>query len=130
MSPPRLDVAEVFRSYQDEYLATHSASLEQRWVIRDLIACRTAALGGHRRRCQECGHEQIAYNSCESRHCPKCQAHKQADWLKAQCANLLEVPYYHIVFTLPHGLGPLALQKSNGCALSVRRALCSSWPGS
>ena len=61
-------------------------------------------------RCQECGHEQIAYNSCRNRHCPKCQAHKQALWLEAQCAKVLEVPYYHIVFTLPEALGPLALQ--------------------
>ncbi len=110
MSPPRLDVAEVFRSYQDAYLATHSASLEQRRVMRELMACRTAALGGHLLRCQECGHEQIAYNSCRNRHCPKCQAQKQAAWLEAQCANVLEVPYYHIVFTLPQELGPLALQ--------------------
>ncbi len=110
MSLPRLEVAEVFRRYQQAYLATHTASFEQRRVVRDLIACRTATLGGHLRRCQACGHEQIAYNSCRNRHCPKCQACKQADWLKAQCANLLEVPYYHIVFTLPDGLGPLALQ--------------------
>ena len=110
MSPPRLDVAEVFRRYQEAYLATHSASFEQRRVIQDLIACRTAALGGHLLRCQECGHEQIAYNSCRNRHCGKCQAQKQAAWLEAQCAKLLEVPYYHIVFTLPEALGPLALQ--------------------
>ena len=110
MSPPRLDVAEVFRRYQDAYLATYSASPQQRRVIHDLMACRTAALGGHLRRCQECGHEQIAYNSCRNRHCPKCQASKQAAWLEAQCANLLEVPYYHLVFTLPETLGPLALQ--------------------
>ena len=110
MSPPRLEVAEVFCRYQEAYLATHPASFEQRRVLRDLMVCRTAALGGHLRQCQACGHEQIAYNSCRNRHCPKCQARKQADWLKAQCANLLEVPYYHIVFTLPDGLGPLALQ--------------------
>ncbi len=110
MSPPRLEVAEVFRRYQQAYLATHSASFEQRRVLQDLIACRTAALGGHLLRCQECGHEQIAYNSCRNRHCPKCQAQKQAAWLEAQCANLLEVPYYHIVFTLPQALSPLALQ--------------------
>ncbi len=110
MSPPRLDVAEVFRRYQDQYLATYAASFEQRRVLQDLMACRTAALGGHLRRCQECGHEQIAYNSCRNRHCGKCQRHKQAAWLEAQCAHLLEVPYYHIVFTLPQGLRPLALQ--------------------
>ncbi len=110
MSRPRLEVAEVLRRYQDAYLATYWASFEQRRVLQDLIACRTASLGGHLRRCQECGHEQIAYHSCRNRHCPKCQGQKQAAWLEAQCANLLDVPYYHIVFTLPHGLGPLALQ--------------------
>jgi len=110
MSRPRLDVAEVLRRYQDEYLAAHGVSPQQRRVLRDLIACRTAALGGHLRRCQACGHEQIAYNSCRNRHCPKCQGQKQAHWLEAQRANLLDVPYYHIVFTLPEALGPLALQ--------------------
>ena len=110
MSGPRLDVAEVLCRYQDAYVATHAASRQQRRVIRDLIACRTAALGGHLRRCQDCGHEQIAYNSCRNRHCPKCQRQKQAAWLEARRAELLDVPYYHIVFTLPQGLGPLALQ--------------------
>ncbi len=110
MSRPRFDVAEVFRRYQHQYLATYSPSPQQRRVIRDLMACRTAALGGHLRRCQACGHEQIAYNSCRNRHCGKCQASKQAAWLAAQCAKLLEVPYYHVVFTLPEAIGPLALQ--------------------
>lgn len=110
MPAPRLEVAEVFRRYQDEFLSAHSASLQQRRVIRDLIACRTAALGGHLRRCNSCGHEEIAYNSCRNRHCPKCQAQKQAEWLEAQCAHLLDVPYFHVVFTLPEDLGPLALQ--------------------
>ena len=110
MNTPRLDVAEVFRRYQDAYLATYAASQEQRRVLDDLVACRTAALGGHLRCCRDCGHEQIAYNSCRNRHCPKCQRQKQAAWFEAQRAELLEVPYYHIVFTLPQGLGPLALQ--------------------
>lgn len=103
-------VAEIFRRYQADYLARHSASHEQRRVLRDLVACRTAALGGHLRRCQVCGHEAIAYNSCRNRHCPKCQARRQAAWLQAQRARLLEVPYFHVVFTLPEALGPLALQ--------------------
>ena len=62
MAPPRLEVAEVFRQHQDEYIVSHSVSPEQRRVIRDLITCRTAALGGHLRRCDTCGHEEIAYN--------------------------------------------------------------------
>ncbi len=110
MSRPRLDVAEVFRRYRDAYFATYAASHEQHRVVRHLVACRTAALGGHLRRCEACGHEEIAYNSCRNRHCPKCQGQKQAAWLEAQRANLLAVPYYHLVFTLPQALGPLALQ--------------------
>ena len=107
MRTPRLEVAEVFRRYQDDCVAV---SPEQRRVLKDLVACRTAALGAHVERCDTCGHEEIAYNSCRNRHCPKCQAQKQAAWFDTQCANLLDVPYYHIVFTLPEELGPLALQ--------------------
>lgn len=110
MRTPQLEVAEVLRRYQDDYLAEHPASPAQRRVLRDLVACRTAALGAHLRRCETCGHEEIAYNSCRNRHCPKCQRGKQAEWLEAQCARLLPVPYYHIVFTLPQHLRPLALQ--------------------
>jgi hypothetical protein len=110
MRPPRLEVAEVIRRYREEYEEAYPISAEQRRVLRDLVACRTAVLGGHLRRCDTCGHEEIAYNSCRNRHCPKCQARKQAEWLEAQCANLLDVPYFHVVFTLPKELGPLALQ--------------------
>lgn len=74
MSRPRLEVAEVLGRYGHQFLATHSATPEQQRVMADLIACRSAALGGHLRRCPQCGHEQIAYNSCRNRHCPKCQA--------------------------------------------------------
>ncbi|GMQ81571.1 MAG: IS91 family transposase [Rhodothermia bacterium] len=100
-------MAEVLSRYQDDCVAL---SLQQQRVIGDLVACRTAALGAHVGRCDACGHEEISYNSCRNRHCPKCQAQKQAAWLDAQCENLLDVPYYHIVFTLPEDLGPLALQ--------------------
>ena len=110
MSAPRLDVAEVFRQTGDEVFDTYPASIPHRRVVRDLVACRTAALGCHVRRCEECGHEEIAYNSCRNRHCPKCQGHKQAQWLEGQCRNLLPVEYYHLVFTLPEALSPLALQ--------------------
>jgi hypothetical protein len=79
-------------------------------VLRDLVACRTAALGGHVERCNHCGHQRIAYNSCRNRHCPKCQAGARAKWLDQRAAELLPVPYFHVVFTLPNQLGPLALQ--------------------
>lgn len=110
MRGPRLEVAEILRRYKDPYVSVRSPSVTQKQVIDDLIACRTAALGGHVRQCQKCGHKEIAYNSCRNRHCPKCQGQKQADWLAAHAANLLEVPYFHIVFTLPNRLSPLVLQ--------------------
>ncbi|MGH7928733.1 MAG: IS91 family transposase, partial [Candidatus Binatia bacterium] len=103
-------MADVFRTYQDDFLAAYSPSGSQRRVLRNLSVCRTAALGGHVRECDHCGRREIAYNSCRDRHCPKCQAKKQADWLQARSLDLLEVPYFHVVFTLPEPLGPLTLQ--------------------
>lgn len=110
MTRPRLEVAEVLRSCRDEYFEAYAPSAEQRQVFRDIVACRTAALGGHLQECERCGHQEISYNSCRNRHCPKCQACKQAHWLQARVADLLEVPYFHLVFTLPQQLGPLTLQ--------------------
>jgi len=110
MRSPRHEVAEVFRNAQDECPALYPVSSAESRVLKDITACRTAALGGHVLRCDACGHDEISYNSCRNRHCPKCQASKQAAWHEAQCANLLEVPYFHIVFTLPQELGPIALQ--------------------
>lgn len=110
MRAPRLEVADVVRSCQDEFQARYSTSLEQRRALPDSALCRTAALGGHLRKCNPCGHQEISYHSCLNRHCPKCQAKKQADWLQQRSQDLLEVPYFHVVFTLPEPLGPLALQ--------------------
>jgi Putative transposase/Transposase zinc-binding domain len=111
MTRPRLDVAEVIRSCYDEFLEEYGAELtpEQRRALDDLTACRTAALGGHVLGCPECGHRQISYNSCGNRHCPKCHGMAAARWLDAQAADLLGVPYFHVVFTLPRALAPIAL---------------------
>jgi len=76
-------------------------------VVSALTACRTAALGGHLRRCDSCGRESPLYNSCRNRHCPKCQSLDQTLWVEAQVQDLLPVPYFHNVFTLPHCLNPL-----------------------
>jgi hypothetical protein len=112
MKDVTLEVADVFRAYAPAYLEAfgHVTSSEQRRVLRDLQRCRTAALGGHVEVCDQCGHCVIAYNSCRNRHCPKCQAAARAAWLEEQAADLLDVDYYHVVFTLPDLLGPLALQ--------------------
>jgi Putative transposase/Transposase zinc-binding domain len=111
MTRPRPTVAEVIRSCLDEFLEKYGSKLtpEQRRALNDLASCRTAALGGHVLGCPECGHQQIAYNSCGNRHCPTCQATAAARWLEKQAANLLPTPYFHVVFTLPDALDPIAL---------------------
>ena len=108
-----LEVADVFRDGEARFLAQygHTLSREQRQVLRAVIRCRTAQLGGHVvQQCDDCGHQRIQYNSCRNRHCPKCQAMARAVWLEKRESELLPVPYFHVVFTLPHELGPLALQ--------------------
>ena len=111
MTQPRPTVGGVIRSVLNEFLGANDPGLtpEQRRTLNDLAACRTAALGGHVLGCPECGHQQIAYNSCGNRHCPTCQATAAARWLEARAAELLPVPYFHLVFTLPDVLNSLAL---------------------
>jgi hypothetical protein len=110
MTRPLLEVAEIIRSCRDEFLQRYGASLtpEQRRALDDLTACRTAALGGHVLECPECGHQEVSYNCCGNRHCPKCQATAAARWLETQAADLLDTPYFHVVFTLPGAIGPVA----------------------
>ncbi len=109
---PRHEVAEIF----ERYLSTRARSdpcawsWEQRVVADRILACRTARLGGHVDACDACGHRQVSYNSCRNRHCPKCQGSAQKTWLAARQADVLPVPYAHVVFTMPQCLAPLALQ--------------------
>lgn len=110
MNRHRPEVADVFRSYGPNYEAAYGTSIVQRRILRDLAVCRSATLGGHKKQCEQCGHEEISYNSCRNRHCPKCQAACRAQWLDAKAEDLLHVPYFHVVFTLPSAIGPLALQ--------------------
>jgi hypothetical protein len=84
------------------------------WQLRTLSAikkCRTAELGGHIDACDDCGKLHMSYNSCRNRHCPKCQGHKREQWIEAREADLLPVPYFHGVFTLPEAINPLAIQQ-------------------
>ena len=106
---PLVEVADIFRRNQHLQWPLHKATAK---VVRDIIDCRTAKLGGHVRRCDEadCAHEEISYNSCRNRHCPKCQFLARADWVHARIDELLPVEYFHVVFTLPHELNPLILQ--------------------
>jgi len=109
---PTLEVADIVRAHGDEFRRAHAESLSagQKRVLRAIERCRTAALGGHLERCDQCGHERNAYNSCADRHCPKCQSLARAKWLEKRQAELLECEYFHVVFTLPAELAALALQ--------------------
>jgi len=118
MGKHRLEVADVFRSHGEEYLSSYPTSFEQRRVLRNLTLCRTASLGGHKAKCDLCGHEEISYNSCRDRHCPKCQGKATAEWYEARSKDLLDVEYFHVVFTLPEKIGPLALQNKR-CVYSI-----------
>ena len=109
MQPP-VEVADIFRQHGSSFRFTHPLSPEQRRVMRAIEQCRTAALGGHVDECDSCAHQRISYNSCRNRHCPKCQSLTKARWLEARIADLLPVPYFHVVFTLPEQLAALALQ--------------------
>ena len=104
---PRCELADVVRAYGAEYLRTHATSAAQRQVLRAIASCRTVARGGHLAQCAECSSRRIAYHSCRNRHCPKCQGKERAQWMAAEQAMLLPVPYFHVVFTLPHALNPL-----------------------
>lgn len=112
MSRPKLEVADIFRRHGAAWRAANKAhlSLGQRRVMTAIEVCRTADLGGHVERCEDCAHTRIAYNSCRNRHCPKCQWPAAAAWLAAREAELLPVPYFHIVFTLPAAIGAIAYQ--------------------
>jgi len=108
----RLEVADIFRAHGPAWRRARAGhlSLGQLKVMSAIERCRTAALGGHVARCQDCDHIEIAYNSCRNRHCPKCQGAAAKDWLAARQAELLPVPYYHVVFTLPAPIADIAYQ--------------------
>jgi len=109
---PRLEVADVFHRHGADWRRANAGhvSLGQLQVMSAIEQCRSAALGGHVERCEECGHSRIAYNSCRNRHCPKCQGAAARDWLAAREADLLPVDYFHVVFTLPAEIAPIAHQ--------------------
>jgi predicted Zn-ribbon and HTH transcriptional regulator len=110
MPRERLEVADIFRVHGPAWRRARAGhlSLSQLKVMSAIERCRTAALGGHVAACQDCGHTQIAYNSCRNRHCPKCQGAAARDWLAARQAELLPVAYYHVVFTLPAPIADIA----------------------
>src|SRR5271163_4005255 len=112
MSRPTLEVADIIRTAGNSFGEQQQSHLAwpHRKVLDAVVRCRTPALGGHRDQCIACGHQAISFNSCRNRHCPKCPGNARVKWLAARSAELLPVPYFHIVFTLPHELSALILQ--------------------
>ncbi|MBU1078701.1 MAG: IS91 family transposase [Spirochaetes bacterium] len=112
---PEHEVADVFRLYLKDYLKNHKLSVDQYQVVKAILSCRTAILGGHKLKCSHCEHEDQSYNSCGNRHCPKCQGKAKLLWLKKRVEELLPVPYYHVVFTVPHLFNSLFLYNKKIC---------------
>ena len=112
MSRPSLEVADILRRHGEAFRRAHAGrlSLGQLKVMSAIEACRTAVMGGHVARCDDCAHLAVAYNSCRNRHCPKCQGAAAQAWLADREADLLPVAYYHVVFTLPAAIGAIAFQ--------------------
>src|SRR5213593_1221897 len=114
MGRPKIEVADIFRRYGEAYRNEHDGSLStaQRRVMNAIEVCRTAALGGHIEECDNdnCLHQRISYNSCCNRHCTKCQSLARAEWIEDRQAELLETPYYHVVFTVPEEIAAIAYQ--------------------
>jgi Putative transposase/Transposase zinc-binding domain len=108
VTAPRWEVADIIRKVGSLFL--DSLTRAQRKVLRAIVRCRTAALGGHRDQCVHCGHQIISFFSCRNRHCPKCQVNARERWLKHRQQELLPVEYFHIVFSVPHDLIPLMWQ--------------------
>jgi len=114
MPRPSLEVADVIRAAGESFVDRSRAwfSWLHQKVLNAILACRTAALGGHVDECSRCGYRTISFNSCRNRHCPKCQAGARDRWLAARRRDLLPTRYVHVVFTLPRELAPLALHVS------------------
>jgi hypothetical protein len=119
-----LEVADIFRRHGAAYREAHGGHLSRghRRVMGAIETCRSAALGGHVEQCNGCGQLRIAYNSCRNRHCPKCQGLARAQWLADRQSELLPVPYFHVVFTVPAPIAEIALH--NKAAFAIR----NSWP--
>src|SRR6266566_3827808 len=112
MIRPTLEGADIVRAAGNSFWEKYGSHLAwpHRKVLDAIVRCRTTALGAHLDQCVRCGHQAISYNSCRNRHCPRCQGNARARWLAARSAELLPVPYFHIVFTLPHEFSALILQ--------------------
>src|SRR5208283_4615811 len=105
----QIEVADIFRRYGLDYRNDHPMPVNRLRAMSAIESCRTAKLGGHVDECEHCGAKVISYNSCRNRHCPKCQFIKKEQWIEAREKDLLPIPYFHVVFTVPDLLNPLFL---------------------
>jgi hypothetical protein len=111
---PLPTIAQIFRDHFDQYVKTYGPLPADHYkVAHAIMDCRTEAMGGHLWACPECHHERTMYNSCRNRHCPRCQAYASAQWVQARIEELLPVPYFHVVFTIPHQLNAFALRNKS-----------------
>src|SRR5258708_36682300 len=133
MARPALEIADIFRDHGPAWRQANAGhvSLGQLKVMSAIESCRTVALGGHVMRCEDCLHTQIAYNSCRNRHCPKCQGSQALAWMKQRNSELLDVPYFHVVFTLPARIAAIAYQNKAvvGAEIDVHRAIAGALHG-
>ena len=121
-----IEVADIFRQHIGQYRERYRMPVAHLKVVGDILNCRTAYLGGHIERCDNCHTENISYNSCRNRHCPKCQCLTKERWLQARTADLLPVRYFHAVFTLPHELNPVVLTNKSLMLNSLFRAVADT----
>lgn len=111
---PKHELGQLLRDRWSLIATSTRLSSHQKRMLKALSQCRTAALGGHLDACSDCGHVRISYNSCRNRHCPKCQGRQREAWIEAREEELLPVPYFHVVFTLPSELNALAIKQAKG----------------
>ena len=108
-----VEIQDIFFSYMTSYMESHPLNFVQQKAAQSIMDCRTAALGAHIDTCDNCGYTKISYNSCRNRHCPKCQTTAKEKWIDKQRQNLLDIPYFHVVFTVPSELNPVFLSHQN-----------------
>lgn len=110
----RVEIQDIFAAHMTSYMEGHPLNLVQRKAVRNIMDCRTAALGAHIDTCDNCGYTKISYNSCRNRHCPKCQTVAKEKWIDKQRQHLLDIPYFHVVFTVPSDLLESCFSRSPG----------------
>ena len=114
-SRDKTELADIILRFGEDYIKRHKVSHHQQKVMEAIKNCRTSAMGGHKNGCDHCEHEDISYNSCRNRHCPKCGQIKQLKWADKLASSLMPIRYFHIVFTLPHELAEIVLTNQQEC---------------